>query len=241
MQNRCARPLLAALAVVALVAGCDACRTGLAREEASEAPAAPLSDTSPDSLAAGRFLIATRQVEGLVFGEAVVLLLDHGEGGALGLVVNRRTNVRLAELLPEIADLREKDQSAYLGGPVEIDTLRVLLRADEPPEGALRVVADVFTTASEEALRRAVARRDAARRVRAYLGYAGWAAGQLEAEVERGDWYVAAADPEAIFSESPEQVWESLVREHEGVRAGRDAPGIARLAALGGHGRAPAP
>lgn len=172
---------------------------------------------APDPLGPGHFLVATPEAGGPVFAESVVLIFSHDEkGGALGVIVNRPTSFPFSEILPGLEPA--PSFAIYLGGPVEIDSLRALVRASgEPPESAW-LFDDVFLTASEDVLRGAVAAPDAPRRVRAYLGYAGWAAGQLEAEIARGDWYVIDADADTVFAEDPDGVWPALIRDHDALR-----------------------
>ena len=181
----------------------------------------------PDPLGPGHFLVAKPDAGGPVFGESVVLLLSHSEkDGALGVIVNRPTSFPFSEILPGLEPA--PSVAIYLGGPVEIDSLRALVRAHgEPPQSAW-LFDDVFLTASEEVLRGAVAAPDAARRVRAYLGYAGWGPGQLESEIARGDWYVADADADAVFAEDPDAVWPELIHALEAVRARASAAATAQ-------------
>jgi putative transcriptional regulator len=149
----------------------------------------------------------------------VVLLIETGEGGALGLIVNHPTPIPLSDLFPELEAVARGGGSAYLGGPVAVDTLRALIRSPEEPEESRQVAPGVFVTSSERTLLGSLAAPGAAERVRAYLGYAGWAPGQLEAEIARGDWYVADADADAIFSEPPAALWPRLIQRYESIRA----------------------
>ena len=176
-----------------------------------------------EKLAKGRFLIATRQVRGPFFGQTVIVLLDHSAQGAAGLIVNRPTRVQLAELLPETARLEDRRDRVHLGGPVEPHSMVFLIRSDATPPDSQRILSDVHVTGSVAALEEVVAHDVPASRFHAYLGYAGWAPGQLEAEVARGDWYVSSEKPEIIFDEAPHDLWQRLVRENEGVQV-RAAP-----------------
>jgi putative transcriptional regulator len=214
----------------------DALRIRAPLRLASAPPAAPSprpgSIPGREKLAKGRFLIATRQVRGPFFGETVIVLLDHSEEGAAGLIVNRPTRTRLSELLPQPAGLEDRRDRIHLGGPVEPHAMVFLIRSHTTPPDSQRVLADVHVTGSAAALEHVVARNVPASRFHAYLGYAGWAPGQLEAEVARGDWYVSSEKPEIIFDEAPHDLWLRLVREHEGVHV-RAAPWrVARIGRL---------
>jgi putative transcriptional regulator len=172
---------------------------------------------------AGRFLVASRQVGGPVFAETIVLLVEKNDAGALGLIVNRPTSIPLSEIFPDVGP--KSAQRAYLGGPVAIGTIRALLRADRAPAASARVTDEIFISSSAPVVHEALAAADAGRRVRAYLGYAGWAPGQLEDEIARGDWFVAVAEADAVFSDRPEALWDELIRAHEAVRTERDPGG----------------
>jgi putative transcriptional regulator len=184
---------------------------------------APLSAANAEALGSGRFLVAARQVASPVFAESVVLLIEQNDAGTLGLIVNRPTSIPLGELFPDVEGAREG--RAYLGGPVAIDTLRILIRTEHEPEASVRVLDGLYLSSSERAFREAEAAPGAAHRVRAYLGYAGWAAGQLEAEIARGDWHVCSAQIDALFSDHPEALWNELIQIEESIRTERSRYG----------------
>lgn len=166
--------------------------------------------------AAGRFLIATKQVQG-GFAESVILLIDVDSGGAMGLIVNHPTKLPLAKLLPDVASLRGHGDPVYLGGPVQPDHLMLLIRSKTAPPGATHVTGDVYASGSAATLR-ALAGKKGGATFRAYVGYAGWAPGQLESEVARGDWLVAPSDADSIFSRDPAGLWHDLIRQRGGVQ-----------------------
>lgn len=178
--------------------------------------------------AAGRFLIATRQVQG-GFAQTVILLVDVDAGGAMGVIVNHPTKLPLAKLLPDIAALRGRREPVYLGGPVQPDRLMLLIRSKTAPPDATRVTGDVYASGSVATLR-AVAGKKRGATFRAYVGYAGWAAGQLESEVARGDWVVAPSDADSIFSEDPAGLWHDLIRQRGGVQVKLEEPEGSHLA-----------
>jgi putative transcriptional regulator len=178
-------------------------------------------------LSRGTMLVASRRLVDPNFAESVVLLLESGADGAVGVVVNRPSKLELRSVLPGVKALSERRDPLFLGGPVEKFQLLLLVRAATPPEQSVRVFRDVFVTASLDALNRAAAEPpgdppgDAAGdpRFRLFAGYAGWGTGQLEAEIARGDWTIVPADAEQVFAPAPERVWESLVtREGRWVR-----------------------
>jgi putative transcriptional regulator len=158
-------------------------------------------------------LIAARDLIDPNFTESVVLLLAYDSKGAMGLIVNRETGVKLSELLPEL-EFETGDQpgpEVFAGGPVSTNSLLLLVRSAEPIDSAEHVFENVYTSASRELLEE-LATRPGLRRYRAYAGYAGWGPGQLEREVETGSWRILAANSADVFDSSPGEVWRRLIR-----------------------------
>ena len=178
-------------------------------------------------LARGRFLVANRSLSDPTFSETVVLLVDYDDNGALGVVVNRPTDVPLDAALPEVEELRKRKDIVFLGGPVARDRMVLLLRTTATPPQSVLVFDKVYATGSLKALRHTIGHGES---MRAYAGYAGWGAGQLDAEVARGDWLIGPADSKAIFDDPPERSLVALPRTLL-RRLGR-AAGCARAPAL---------
>ena len=109
-----------------------------------------------------------------------------------------------------------------MGGPVGERQLLLLVRAKEAPPGSAAVLDGVYMSGSRETLALLLAQPRAGDELRAYAGYAGWASGQLDAEIARGDWLVAAGDAAAIFAKAPERLWRELLDRHQMIRV--DAP-----------------
>jgi putative transcriptional regulator len=184
-------------------------------------------------VARGKFLVASEQLTDPNFRETVVLLLEYAAGGALGVVINRPTDVPLATLLPEVEELSDRADIAFIGGPVARDRMILLLRAAAAPQQSARVLEDVFITSSLDVLRDLSRAKEDVQHFRAYVGYAGWGPSQLDAEIARGDWNVAPGEPASVFAKDPRSVWPDLRERVTGqwVRA----PGPWRTAA-GGRG-----
>ena len=169
------------------------------------------ADGTPSGLVSGQVSRRQQTTPGPQFLETVVLLLNYGERGARGVVINWPTEVKLATMFPEIRGLQRRVDTVYLGGPVERTRLLMLLRADKPRAGAEHVVDDIYVSTSRRVLFDALGRAGSATSVHVYAGYAGWAPGQLDREVARGDWHVLPADAEAVFSTTPTEVWRELI------------------------------
>lgn len=159
--------------------------------------------------AAGRFLVATLRQQGF-FAKTVILLLDYGADGALGIVVNRPTKLTLAEVLTNPGLLHGRTDRVYLGGPVGLDKLTMLIHSRSAPPQSSHVVDGVYASDSLRALRAAVRRKLSAANFRAYAGYAGWAPGQLDSELAQGAWIVVPAGAGDIFTTAPGKLWDKL-------------------------------
>ena len=162
----------------------------------------------------GQFLIACKQLRDPNFFHAVVLMVEHGESGSMGLVINRPSNVSVARALSEHFDLPESDQLVYVGGPVEPAALFVLHTAGEFEDDASNVVPGIYVGSSPDVFERVIehvagGNNDLAFRV--FAGCAGWAPGQLEDELARGDWYLLPAEAAEILPPDPYALWDDLV------------------------------
>jgi putative transcriptional regulator len=180
--------------------------------------------------ARGMLLVAAPDLPDPRFARTVVLLLTHGTDGTMGVVVNRPTPVRLADVMPEGKGATARTDTVFLGGPVLPTGMLVLVRTAKPPSGSERIFADVHALMAGEAVRRILRSKLPPARLRAYAGHAGWAPGQLDGELARGDWYVLPAEGGLVFSE--DDVWPQLVERGEGTwtRGPRWSDGIAALA-----------
>jgi putative transcriptional regulator len=148
------------------------------------------------------------------FRRSVVLVLEHEvDQGALGLIVNRASDLSMAQLCEnlEMSWLGDLDACADWGGPVGENQGWVLLD-DEAARGldVVTLTPGLHWTRSQDALRRVAEVPEL--RARVFLGYAGWAPGQLEREIAEGSWLVVPVDPALVFEESHERVWEQAVR-----------------------------
>lgn len=177
--------------------------------------------------AKGQLLVASRQLADPNFAESVVLLTAYDDQHALGVVINRPSRVPLAAALPQVEALRHRADRLHVGGPVGRDRMLVLIRSAAPPAAAQPVFDDVYVSGNIDTLRAALGRRGRAERVRAFAGYAGWAPGQLDAEIARGDWYVTPADAAMVFDTAPLEIWPTLIKRLSGdwVRADQSGDG----------------
>jgi putative transcriptional regulator len=175
----------------------------------------PLSSYSPRSgaqLSKGKFLVASRSLKDPSFSETVVLLIEYERHGAMGLVINRPSEVKLSKVFPQITELQERTDTVFLGGPVARRDLFMLVRSASKPENAHRIFNDIYVSSSRTVLERMIGNTDPGERFRVYAGHAGWAPGQLDHEVSRGAWHILEADAETVFSKAPSKIWPELIR-----------------------------
>ena len=186
-----------------------------------------------------RFLIATRQVKGPFFEKSVVLLIQHDQSGALGLIVNRPSKTPIHHLFNETEDPPEEPHDEaerppsgrlYIGGPVDPSQVVFLTEGPEPVAQSVEVLPGVYASSESEVLDQWADQDIPPERFRAYVGYAGWGPGQLEREIQRGDWFQSPAQSESLFDPRPEHIWERLIAEHEGLQVRETAPWHDKLA-----------
>ncbi len=155
----------------------------------------------------GYFLIADETMNDPRFHEAVILLVQADQSGVVGLVINRPSSMDPTRLVPELTG---RIDGLYFGGPVSPYQPMALLRSEQPPAGSSSVLDGVSLAGVKDMIRHLAGQGGRDDRVRVYLGYAGWAPGQLAAEIARGSWQVAPADKDAVFSDEPEGLWQKL-------------------------------
>jgi putative transcriptional regulator len=166
-------------------------------------------------LEAGKFLVASRDLGDPNFAGTVVLLLKFDEDeGALGIIVNRRTDVPLSRVFDKIKSTKDRADSVYLGGPVEPGSVVGLLKSNARIEDASRILTGIYLISGRAPLEKTASEAPTGA-FHAYLGYAGWAAGQLEHELGLGGWHVLGADAATVFDPDPDSLWEKLIRRTE--------------------------
>lgn len=175
--------------------------------------------------AKGKFLVAKESLRDPNFARTVVLLLHYDERGAIGVVINRPTDVKLSQVLDEVEELRERKEVIHIGGPVARNGVVFLIRTNRDLPDAAPIFGEVRATGSVTALRTAL--RDPGEvRLRAYAGHAGWGPNQLDSEIATGGWYVVPAEADAIFELPASRVWEEMIDRAASVWAGGTDGGL---------------
>lgn len=154
-------------------------------------------------------LVANPDLESPVFGNSVVLVTPHGNGAAVGIIINHPLLVDSQRVFPDDQLLRDAGKIRY-GGPVNPGSLTFLFRAQDAPVNALHLFDNVYISNDRELLAEQVERPRQESQLRVYLGYAGWAPGQLQAEIGQGDWRVVKVSLEHLFQADSELIWQQL-------------------------------
>lgn len=165
----------------------------------------PAHDPDAPASGQGRLLVASPTLLDPNFQRSVLIMLEHNDEGALGLVLNRPLEVLVSDALPDpLSDLCGSEDVVFQGGPVQPEAVILLAEFRDPKEAASLIVGDVGVVDPDgdpAALRAAV------HMARAFGGYAGWGAGQLESEIAEGAWIDVAPRAEDIFHHEPGALW----------------------------------
>ena len=158
----------------------------------------------------GSVLISEPYLSDLQFRRTVVLLGEHNEDGSVGFVLNRLLRIRSNEVVPGLLDI---DFPLFYGGPVEPNTLHFIHTVGELIEGAQLIKDGIFWGGNIELvndlLNQKVVKPE---EFKFFVGYSGWAPGQLEDEMQEKAWWLGEAPTSLIFSDDPEQMWANVFK-----------------------------
>ncbi|MCA9055905.1 MAG: YqgE/AlgH family protein [Planctomycetaceae bacterium] len=165
----------------------------------------------------GCFLVAGCQLRDPNFFKTAVLMIDHGPDGAMGLVVNRPSSISVTNALAGQLDLPPVDDLVFVGGPVEPSALIILHSSPDLDPEEQAVIPGLYVASSADVFEQIVESLSGGSysemHYRVYSGCAGWAPGQLEGELARGDWFVIPASASLVFNDDPYAVWDALLQE----------------------------
>jgi putative transcriptional regulator len=162
----------------------------------------------------GQLLLASPGLFDPNFRRTVVLVTEHNDEGAAGLVLNRRSETVVAEAVPDLLPLVPDEDYVYIGGPVQESAVLVLAEFEDPDDAAVLVVDDVGFVPGDGDFELLAG---STRRVRVFAGYAGWGPGQLEAELEESSWIVEEAAGRDLFIQPETDLWGTVLRGKGGV------------------------
>jgi putative transcriptional regulator len=181
-------------------------------------PALASAEFAQLSVGKGVLLVASPSLEDPNFRQAVVLVVEHGPEGTVGLILNRTTNVLLSKALPDIAVLKGTSYRLFAGGPVEPTRFLLLFRLKEPPADARLVFDGVYLGRTPRALENIITRAKPTETFRAFAGFAAWVPRQLEAEMLLGAWGVLPPDSIGIFDKDPATFWQDCISRLQAPR-----------------------
>ena len=174
------------------------------------APQQPDGEPAP-----GMFLVARRDLMDPWFGQSVVLLLHHNEGGSLGLIVNRRFQATLSDAIPDLEQPEADRHPVFFGGPLGSHRVFMLLRNDKPVPQTQHIAADIYFSAEREVLDHALREKTPGNELHFYIGYASWMSGQLAHELARGSWHLVTGNAAVVFEDGAEDLWQQLIDKLE--------------------------
>jgi len=161
----------------------------------------------------GKFLISNSTLKEKSFSESVIFIIEHNEEGAFGLVVNRPLDSTLHNVLPKLPE-QAKKVKIFEGGPVRPEVLFILFSAKEFQEDCEEIIPGVLLGTSLKLLENLLTHNSP---YHVYHGYAGWAPGQLEVELESKTWVIADANDKMIFHKNPDVVWREALLYRGGI------------------------
>jgi putative transcriptional regulator len=159
----------------------------------------------------GRLLISSPSLVDPNFRRTVVLMTHHDDEGAVGLVLSRPSELRVADAVPDLGELPGDDGLVFIGGPVQPEAVVVLIELEHPDDAVTPVLGSIaymppgFPVDDTGVLR-----------ARVFAGYSGWGPGQLEAELAESAWIVAPALPDDVFATDPDELWRDVLARKGG-------------------------
>jgi len=164
-------------------------------------------------------LVARAELHDPSFKDSIVLVMNHIGPSPAGVIINRPTRIPVSRVFPELETLAQLDDKVYFGGPVETQSVSFLFRFDKPPEKpAIEVLDGIYFSTNRELLRQLLGRDKPMESLRIFVGFSGWARGQLEGEIARGDWALEPANATTIFDPKSQHPWPE--RQPPGVGRG---------------------
>jgi putative transcriptional regulator len=174
----------------------------------------PIQFRNPRDLGIGKLLVASRGLGDPNFAGTVVLLVRYDENGVVGLVLNRRTDVPLSQVL-DLKAAKDRSDPVYLGGPVGPPAAFALFQSPAKIEKAENIFGGVYLISDKDLFEQTISARPDPDVFHVYLGYCGWTRDQLRAEVQLGAWFVFPPDTATVFNSDPDSLWLQMIQKTE--------------------------
>jgi len=163
-------------------------------------------------------LVANPALRDLDFRETVLIAAPGPNGGYVGVILNRPTRRSLASLFPEHEPSKKVIDPVYYGGPFSRDALVALVKTDAAPgAGAVQIMKNLYMAFRVNTIDQVIESRP--NDARYYVGYVGWRAGELQAEIDRGLWSVLTPDLNIVFRKDMDGLWEEMLQQTKRIRA----------------------
>jgi putative transcriptional regulator len=164
----------------------------------------------------GQLLVASPTLLDPNFLRTVVLVTEHNDDGAMGVVLNRPSTATVDEAAPELETLVAAEDDVFVGGPVQQTAIVVIAQFSDPDAASVPIFDGVgFVAAGSDPAELEAS----ASRARVFAGFAGWSPGQLESELERDDWFLEQARPADVFTDDPDSLWSEVLDRKGGEYA----------------------
>lgn len=162
----------------------------------------------------GILLIADPFLKDNHFTRTVLLLCRHNEEGSFGFVINKRYELNLGELLPE---LEAWDIPVFVGGPVQMDTIHYIHQYPDLLPDSQRITDEIFWGGDFEILKQMIREEKVdLNKIKFFIGYSGWESGQLKSEMEENSWLTVNSNPLLVFHTAPDEIWKSSLKHMGG-------------------------
>lgn len=166
--------------------------------------------TKTADLALGKVLVMEQKSPDPNFAESVILLIHYDKDGVVGLMLNQPSDVPLSQL-KDVKGTGKRSDPVYVGGPVELEMVTVLVRATKAPPDGLRVSGDLYAVQTRRGIEAAIKGSKGPNDLRVYLGYSGWDIPQIENEVKLGSWFIFDHGERYVFDSAPHTLWKRLI------------------------------
>jgi putative AlgH/UPF0301 family transcriptional regulator len=174
----------------------------------------PIQFKNSQDLGVGKLLVASRSLSDPDFAGTVVLLVRYDEKGALGLILNRRTDVPLSRVL-DLEAAKDRSDPVYLGGPVGPSAVFALFKSSAKMEKAENIFGGVYLISDKALFEQTISARPDPGVFHVYVGYAGWTQDQLRTEAQLGAWFVFPAEAATVFNSDPDSLWLQMIQKTE--------------------------
>jgi|SRR5580658_1241966 putative AlgH/UPF0301 family transcriptional regulator len=217
LHKLCFFATLATIAAFAVIGRLNAPIKGFDVPTPNSRPAVflPVQSKNAKDLGAGKLLVASRGLADPQFAKTVVLLVHYDAEGAVGLILNRRTDVPLSRVLDGFKAAKHLSDPVYLGGPVETPAVFALLQSPAKVEGAQHIFGAVYMISSKMLFEHTISARPDPSGFHVYLGYAGWTDDQLQKELQLGAWFIFQGDAGTVFNSDPDSLWPQMIQKTE--------------------------